>query len=159
MSTDHSPAYSLDREAHRRLAVDLFNDTWRLMGRTDRTAADDDLMVHTAHASAYHWMQVGTIVHRVRSEWQCSRMYTVLGRAEPALVHARRALELCEQTGTEMEDWDLPFCYEAMARSHAVAGDLEEARRWIERGRDAAASIADDDDRELVLKDLATVPI
>jgi hypothetical protein len=32
---------------HRRLGVDLFNEVWRLM----ETRADDDRMLHAAHAS------------------------------------------------------------------------------------------------------------
>jgi hypothetical protein len=142
---------------HRRLGVDLFNKTWTLMEKDDRTAADDDEMIHCAHASAYHWLHVGTQANRSRSEWQCSRMYTVLGRAEPALHHARRCLEICEASPEDLEDWDLPFAHEALARAHAVAGDAEESRRYLALAREGAAGIADDDDRDLVLADLATI--
>jgi DNA-binding transcriptional MerR regulator len=142
---------------HRRLGVDLFNKTWTLMEKDDRTAADDDEMIHCAHASAYHWLYVGTQANRARSEWQCSRMYTVLGRAEPALHHARRCLELCEASPGDLEDWDLPFAYEALARAHAVAGDADESRRYLELGKEEAAKIVEDDDRDLVLADLATI--
>ena len=45
-----------------------------------------------ARASRFHWGEVGEPVNRVRGEWQCSRVYAVLGRAEPALWHARRCL-------------------------------------------------------------------
>ena len=65
----------------RRLGADLFNKTWTLMEKDDRTIDDDDEMVHCAHASAYHWRQVGTAANRSRSEWQCSRVYAILGRA------------------------------------------------------------------------------
>ena len=83
----------------------------------------------------------------------------MLDRAEPSLWHARRALEYCEQAGDAAEPFDLPFCYEALARAYAVAGELDEARRWLERARDQAAAIEDDEDRELVLAALATIPI
>jgi DNA-binding transcriptional MerR regulator len=142
---------------HRRIGVDLFNKTWTLMEKEDRTAADDDELIHCAHASAYHWLHVGTQANRARSEWQCSRMYTVIGRAEPALHHARRCLAICEASPDELEDWDLPFAYEAMARAHAVAGDAAESRRYVELAREGAARIAEDDDRDLVLADLATI--
>jgi DNA-binding transcriptional MerR regulator len=113
---------SLTADEHRRLGIDLFNKTWTLMERAERTAEEDDELLHCAHASAYHWLQAGTIVNRVRSEWQCSRVYTVLGRAEPALWHARGCLELAESAPDELEEFDLPFAYEAMARAHALAG-------------------------------------
>jgi DNA-binding transcriptional MerR regulator len=150
-------AETLDREAHRRLAADLFNKTWTLMEQDGRTTEEDDELIHCAHASAYHWLQVGTAANRARSEWQCSRMYTVLSRAEPALHHARRCLEICESAPDALEDWDLPFAYEALARAHAVAGNVDEARRFVELGRTLAAKVADDDDRALVETDLATI--
>jgi hypothetical protein len=84
-------------------------------------------------------------------------MYTVLGRAEPALHHARRCLEICESAPEALEDWDLPFAYEALARAHSVAGNAEDARRFAELGRAAAAAVADEDDRGHVEADLATI--
>ena len=87
-----------------------------------------------------------------RSEWQCSRVYAVLGRPEPALHHARRCLELCEQHG--IGDWVLGFAYEALARAHAVAGDgAEDASNgspWRQARR-----VAEEDDREHLLAVLA----
>ena len=63
-------------------------------------------MIHAAHASRYHWGEVGDDVHLARGEWQCARVYSVLGRAEPALWHARRCVELAE-ADPNREDWDL----------------------------------------------------
>ena len=83
---------TIDAATHRQLAVDLFNSVWRLLERTDRTAAEDDEMLHAAHASRHHWGEVGERVNLARGEWQCSRVYAVLGRAEPAMWHAQRCL-------------------------------------------------------------------
>jgi DNA-binding transcriptional MerR regulator len=149
-----TPVEAID---HRRLGVDLFNKTWTLMEKEGRTPADDDELIHCAHASAYHWMHVGTPANRARSEWQCSRMYTVLGRAEPALHHARRCLEICEASPDALEDWDLPFAHEALARAHATAGDDGEARKHLDRARELASAVMDEDDRGLLEADLATI--
>jgi DNA-binding transcriptional MerR regulator len=150
-------AEALDGEAQRRLGVDLFNKAWTLMERNDRTTEDDDELLHCAHASAYHWLQVGTAANRARSEWQCSRVYAVLGRAEPSLHHAERCLAICESAPEVLEEWDLPFAYEALARAHFVAGNADESRRCLERARAGAATIADADDRALLETDLATI--
>ena len=141
---------------HRQLAVAAFNGTWTLIEKADRTPAEDALMIHTAHASAYHWLQVGTPANFARSHWQCSRMYCVLGRSEPALYHARFVLSICQRNG--IGDWDLAFAYEALARAHAVAGDTGQSRLWLEQARKASEDIADDDDRNLLLADLETIP-
>jgi hypothetical protein len=147
---------TLDAAGHRATAVSLFNDVWSLLGQADRTPEDDDRMLHMAHASRYHWGQVGTAVNLVRGEWQCSRVYAELGRGEPARHHARRALDLCRAAG--IGDFDLAFCYEAMARASAVCGDAAERDRWLALGREAAADVSDDEDRALVLADLDSVP-
>jgi len=138
----------------RELGVELFNRTWALL---ERPGPDPDELLHCAHASAYHWMQAGTVANRARSEWQCSRVYSVLGRAEPALHHARRCLELCESAPDEIEEFDLPFAYEAMARASVVAGDMEAAQDWLARARTAGEKIVDEDDRILLESDLSTI--
>jgi DNA-binding transcriptional MerR regulator len=150
-------ADTLDREAHRQLGVDLFNKTWTLMEKDARTTEEDDEMIHCAHASAYHWLFAGTAANRARSEWQCSRMYTVLARSAPALDHAHRCLEICESEPTVMADWDLPFAYEALARAHALAGDRAQAERHLAKARELAAEVADENDRAQVELDLATI--
>ena len=81
----------------------------------------------------------------------------MLGRPEPAVHHARRCHEICEQHG--IGDFDLAYAYEALARAHAVAGDAGSAREHGERAREAGRAIADDDDRELFESDLATLPV
>jgi hypothetical protein len=140
---------------HRRLAVELFNSVWRLL----ESREDDERMLHAAHASAYHWSEAPECEprNRARSEWQVSRVYAVLGRAEPAVHHAQRCLEICEANADNMEDWDLPFAYEALARAHDVAGDTEEARRSEQRARELGEQIGDPEDREQLAKALASL--
>jgi DNA-binding transcriptional MerR regulator len=146
----------LDPVAERQLAAALFNRVWSLLELETRTEAEEAQMIHAAHASCYHWMQVGEPVNRARGEWQCSRVYSVLERPEPAMFHARKVLEICQREG--IADFDLAFAYEALARASAVAGDTDEARRWAELARGACAEIADDGDREIVLSDLESLP-
>jgi hypothetical protein len=55
-------------------------------------------------------------------------------------------------------DWDLAFAYEALARAQAVAGDAGLAREFTDRALAATEDIADDEDRDLVLADLETIP-
>jgi hypothetical protein len=141
----------------RQLAVDLFNGVWRLMDTENRTPEQDDRMLHMAHASRYHWEQVGTPANSARGEWLCSRVYAVLGRAEPAQHHARRVLELCQQHG--IGDWDLAFAHEALARAAAVAGDHMATNQHLADARVAAEAIKEPDDRDHLLEDLSTIRV
>jgi hypothetical protein len=147
----------LSPEQHRRVAVDLFNFTWTLLGKVDRTAAEIDSMIHAAHASRHHWgMAAGSEpANLARGEWQCSRVYAVLGRAEPALWHARRCLEICEEHG--IGDWDIAFAYEALARASRVAGDVPAVEHWLAKAREAGERIEEAEERDLLQSDLATV--
>jgi hypothetical protein len=136
-------------EEHRRLGVELYNGTWELIERGDRTADEDDEMLHRAHASAYHWLHAAgaTAANRARSQWLCSRVHAVVGQLEGALHHAQRCSALVEAHGDVMEDWDLAAAREALARAHLVAGDVEASRRQAELARAETATIAEADDR------------
>src|SRR4029077_2072612 len=81
----------------RQRGVDLYNEAWRLM----ESRKDDDRLLHITHASRYHWGEAEECKpeNLARGEWQISRVYTVLGRPEPAIWHARRCLEHCETNG------------------------------------------------------------
>jgi hypothetical protein len=142
-------------EEHRELGKELFNRAWTLMELERRAPDEDDELVYTAHASRYHWSRVGGPEHAARGEWQCSRVYAVLGRGEPAVHHATRCLEICRENG--IGDWDLAFAYEALSRAHRVSGDDAEAERYKALAVVAGEAIADAEDREILEKDLATL--
>jgi DNA-binding transcriptional MerR regulator len=147
---------TLTPEMHRKLGIELFNDTWRWMEKEDRTPDEDALMIHQAHSSLFHWLQSNSgPQHAARGEWQVSRVYCVVRRSEPAMYHAKRVLEICQRHG--IGDWDLAFAYEALARASSVAGDREEVRRYVEQAR--LVEIAEDDDREAVNADLETIAL
>jgi DNA-binding transcriptional MerR regulator len=147
----------LSDEENRRIGVALFNATWTLIEKENRTRDEDDAMLHMVHASRHHWAASGTdAAHLARGEWLCSQVYAILGRPEPSLHHARRVLDLCQENS--IGDWDLAFAYEALARGHAIAGNAEQAHACTEQALAAVEDIAEDDERELVLGDLETIP-
>jgi hypothetical protein len=148
----------LTAEQQREQGAMLFNRVWEMLEMPDRTPALDDQMVHAAHASRWHWSQAGEVGGSEQlavGEWQCARVYAVVGRGEPALHHARACLATCEEAG--LGDWVLAAAYEALARASVVAGDAGEARAWLGRARTAAAVIAEEEDREVIEADLASI--
>ncbi len=147
---------AIEPQQRRRLGVELFNYVWTLLEKADRSARESDRMIDAAHASRFFWEDVGEPVNHARGEWQISRAYAAVDRGEPALHHARRCLELCEEHG--IGGFDLAYAHEALARAHALDGDSEAAADHARRARQVAEQVADDEDRELVLSDLATLP-
>jgi hypothetical protein len=144
--------------SHRQLGVDLYNDAWRLLEKK-RTPEEDDELLHQAHASTYHWLNAPECEpkNRARGEWICSRVYSVLGRAEPALHHAARCLAIVEANPDNMDEFDLPFAYEALARAHRIAGSDDQAERYEWLAREAGASMTDAEDVEHLEEALATL--
>ena len=147
----------MDDGTHKQLGIDLFNFVWTLLDKKERTLEEDEAMLHAAHASRFHWSKVGKPVNLARGDWQLSRVYSVLGRAEPALHHAKRTLDVCEKNA--IGGFDIAFAHEALARASLLAGKKEDATRHLRVANDLTAKIADKDDREILEKDLATISI
>ncbi len=145
-----------EQECHRKFAVDLFNLVWSLLDMKDRTREDDDKMVHAAHASRFHWSIIGTPLEFERGEWQISRVYSVLNKAQLALYHAKNCLEICKENN--IGDFDIAFAYEAMARAYAVAGNKIESAKYIKLAKEAGEQIKEKEDRDLFFSELKTVP-
>lgn len=112
-------------------------------------------MIHEAHASRFHWGEVGLPVNFARGEWQISRVYSVLGRAEPAIFHAGRCLEHSLAAG--LSAFDVAFAHEALSRAHSIAGQVEAAQQHRRLAEQAGARIGDAEDRKVLFADLASI--
>ncbi len=145
-----------ERDWHRKQAASLFNRVWRLLEKRRRTRAEDDEMIHSAHASRYHWSVVGRPVQWAIGEWQVSHVYAVLRRPEPSLYHARRCLAQCREH--RIRGFQMAFAYEALARASAVAGRRADRARYLRLAAAEGRRIPEKEDRELLFADLATVP-
>ena len=145
-----------DKQAfHKKLGIELFNKTWDLIDKEEKTQKEIDRMIHSAHASRYHWELAGEPVNFARGEWQISRVYALVNRAEPCLYHAKRCLQIT--LDNDLKDFDLGFAYEAMARAYAIAGDKEETAKYLSMAETAAEQIAKDGDREYFMSELKSI--
>ena len=142
-------------DQHRHFAAVTFNEAWDLLDKPERTPQEDDRMVHAAHASRYHWEQVGEPSNLAIGEWQLARVYATLGRFEPGWHHAQRGLALCLDRGLS------PFltgeAHEAAARLAALQGDRARAEQHLAEAREQLHLVTDDDERSVLLGDLDSV--
>lgn len=152
--TEEEPVITAEQQ--RQLGINLFNYTWTLIDKPDRTADEDDEMIHVAHASAYHWRQVGQPLNFARSDWLLSRVYALLNRPEAAIYHGQHSLAICLDEG--IGDFDLAFAYEALARAYAIGGQLAESARYLEEARSAGRQIKEEDDRQYFVGELDSIP-
>lgn len=148
-----APHESIDRDTHRRVAVDLFNHVWTLLRAPERSRAEEDAMIHAAHASRHHWGVVGDSKNWAIGEWQISRVYATLGRAEPALYHGGRCLEICGEH--QLTDFILAYAHEALARAYALTGDAKERDHHLAAAR--GTEIAEAETRARLEEDLAGI--
>ena len=72
------------------LAIKLFNETWNLIDKTNRTDAETITMLHKAHTSCYLWREANQPINNARGKWQVSRVYSILDEGALALQHGKR---------------------------------------------------------------------
>ncbi len=142
-------------EWHKQQAVTNFNAAWDLIEKADRSWEDDLQMIHMAHASRFHWGEIGTPLQFSRGEWQISRVYAVLGMFESALFHGKNSLKLCLEN--HIGDFDLAFAYEAIARAYMIDQDLNSMMEYLQLAKEAANHIGDPKERDYLLSELQTI--
>jgi hypothetical protein len=143
--------------AHKHFSAGCFNQTWSLLDKTDRTSEDDEQMICLTIASHYHWTQredyddtKASVAH-----WQTSRVYAVIGEAENALKYGKLCLEVSKKEG--VGPFYLGYAYEALARAEMVAGNQEKMGKYLEKAKKAADEVPNEDHRQWLLDDLATI--
>jgi hypothetical protein len=143
MSTTETPSAepAVDvAEFHRQLATELFSHVLELLERTDRNCAENDRMIHMAHASRFHFDLGGTALNIALGEWQCARVHIALGQPDSATYHAWRYLEHAENYGLG------PF---HIAQAHAVLSaafartNAEEAAHHLGLAKETREHVSD----------------
>jgi hypothetical protein len=147
----------ISRDIHEKLAKDLFNATWGLLDKKERSPEDEVRMIHSAHASRYHWGEIGEPLQFERGEWQISRVYSVLEMPEAALFHAKECLRICE--ANEIAGFDIAFAHEAMSRAYSIAGESILAEKYYEKAKETGTKIEDEGTRNYFMGELETIKL
>jgi tetratricopeptide (TPR) repeat protein len=150
--------------AHKYFAGGLFNRCWELIDKgAERTEEEDEEMLLSAQASAYHWLKLKGHVAEERwvqapaiSHDQISMVYAELGNGEMALTHAQKCLEWCEKNG--IGDFVIAFAHLRFATAYDLLGDTEKRNEYIRKAHESSKEIAKDGDREYFLSELKKVP-
>ena len=138
-----------ERKFHRKTAAQSFNKTWDYLDMKRRNTKDDEMMLHLAHTSRYHWGLVGTPRNQAVGDWQTSRVYAALGEPTLSLQFAKSSLEIAKKN--KLSD-TYSNAHEAMARAYAVASNKKLAESHLSKAKKTLKSlIIDDDDRRIYL--------
>jgi tetratricopeptide (TPR) repeat protein len=142
-------------EAQEKFAKSIYNGIWKLLGKPDRSPSEDEDMLLSAFASLYHWKQIGNQVNLQRGYWMISRVYLTVGNKSSALEWAKKCAGVSKTHPEAMEDFDLAYAEEGLARAYALAGDLEKAKEHHDRAAELGDQINDPEDKEIFLGDFA----
>jgi hypothetical protein len=145
-----------EAQLHKKMAVEFFNETWKLLDKPDRTSEEDTRMIHLAHASCLHWQLVGTAENFAIGEWQVSRVHAVLRQPDAALYHAKRSLDIAGRNN--LGPFNIACGHEAVARALAIT-DAQSALASIATARKIAAEITDPEDRKILDDDLSSIRV
>jgi hypothetical protein len=144
--------------ADRAFAGQFFNDTWAFLDKAERSEDETDAMIHCCHASFHHWTRApgATPTNRAIGYWQLSRVYAVAGIAAEAERYGLRCLAAARAPGAEA--WVMGSAHEAIARAAALRGDHARRDAHLAEARAVAAAVTDAETREILLRDIASVP-
>ncbi len=143
-----------DINMNKHYGIRFNNEVWELLSKKNRSAEDDELMIHSAHKSYLHWCSAGTALHRQRGTWMLSHVCAQLGLGERALHYAKRCAALEMEYAKLMRDFDIAYASEAMARACAVSGDLAKAAQHYRQAAQDGDKIGDAKEKEIFLGDL-----
>ena len=148
----------IEPSIHRTLAITANNSTWEFIDIPDseRTSEATEEMLRRAYAAAYHWARAEgrTRQNDARAEWLLSRVWRAAGNGELALHYAQRCLAITEDLA--LQDFDLAYAYDAVARGLAMTGRRDEAATWWQRAMEV--DIANDGDRRQLMADISEAP-
>jgi hypothetical protein len=141
-------------EFHREIANELFNQVLNMLQSKERNCAENDRMIHAAHASRFHWEFGGTVTNVALGEWQCARVHTVLRQTESALHHAWRYLELAENYG--LGPFHLAHAHLCVAAALALKRP-EEVARQVGLARELFPHVAEEEERALLQREAEAI--
>ena len=112
-------------------------------------------MLHTAIASLWHWSQRedATPENLSVGYWQVSRVYNLIKQPNNARMYGLYALKHARDLGAFLKG----YAYETLARAEMGSGNRVAMYYYLDKAREMAEQISDEEDRRLLLKDLESI--
>ncbi len=151
-----NPDFDIDA-AHKYFSAHCFNHAWDFIEKPERSEGEADQMLWLSRASLWHWTQRKdhTAKNLSVAYWQASRVFALLKQADNARHYGKLSLQEAEQGG--LDPFHRGYAFEALARAEMVAGNHAEASQYLEQAHQNAALVTDQEDKKLLLADLATI--
>lgn len=109
-------------KAHHWFAVECNNRAWKLAEQLSRSPAEDEEMLHCAHAAALHWGNIGTELNNARATMLLAHAHALLGDGKRALHYARASFAYVS-SHDDSPPWEVALAHAVLA--HAAAANDE----------------------------------
>lgn len=156
MSDDARAPEEIDKW-HKGFAVECNNRAWRLAEQTSRAPAEDEEMLHCAHAAALHWGKVGTELHQVRATMLLGQVHALAGDGKRALHYAREAFAYVT-AHDETPAWELAFAHAVLANAAAANDERSLHTTHYARAKALGAALTDDEERAIFEATFRVIP-
>ena len=143
-------------EAHAYFSTEYFNQAWDYIEKAGKRSPEDNLtMLHLAIASLWHWTQRQDAKpeNLAVGYWQVSRVYNLIKQPHNARTYGLLSL----QHAKDLEPFFQAYAYETLARAEMLCNNRVIMLVHLEKARTLAAQIKDEDNRQMVLRDLETI--
>jgi hypothetical protein len=152
-----APAAEDVRKWHKWFAVECNNRAWRLAEQTARTPAEDEEMVHAAHAAALHWSKVGTALHQARAAMLLGQVHALVGDGKRALHYARESFAFVSAQ-EDTPGWEIAFAHAVLANAAAANDEHSLHHTHYARAKALGGALNDDEERAIFEATFRTVP-
>ncbi len=137
-------------------AVECNNRAWRLAEASKRSAADDEEMLHCAHAAALHWDRVGTELHKARATMLLGHVHALLGNGAIAMNYARQSFAYV--SSHDSPAWEVAFAHAVLANAARAAGERDLHSRHYLSAQALGAALQEAEEREIFDAMFAVIP-
>ena len=141
---------------HKWFAVECNNRAWRLAEQASRSPAENEEMLHCAHAAALHWAKVGTELHRARAAILLGQAHALIGDGKSALQYAREAFAYVSEH--ESPAWQVAFAHAVLANAAAANDERSLHSTHYARAKALGGALTDDEERTIFEATFRTVP-
>lgn len=141
----------------RRLAAEANNRAWALSERLDRSPAEQEEMLHAAHAAMFFWAQVGDAGHKAHAAQLLAHVHAALGHAEAARSYLAKSAPAF--SGVTAQPWERALAHVVTAHVAAVSGDGAAHAAAYGPAVEQIAALGDAQDREILEASLRVVPV
>lgn len=147
--------YSLD-EAHRYFGVEFNNVVFALDQVKDLSEDEQLELVASAHASLLHWQKFSghKPANTQRGLYMIAKAYLKVQDRLKALEFAQKCYEFTQANKADMEDFDIAYSHEILARVGALHESKELFQIHYDFVQKLIPTIVNDGDREWLEKDV-----